>query len=287
MHPLLFRIAELRFHSYPTLLAVAFLVATLLAEREGSLLKRPVYVPPQGAVWVLLGALFGAKVFFLIQYSEPKYLWHAFLLWEAGYVYYGGLIGGFTAGVIYCYRIDNLDFRVADACVPFLALGQGIARFGCFLNGCCWGVVCDLPWAVQFPKGGYAHDLHVAENLIDVSAETSLAVHPTQIYTMAGLVAICLILRHNLKRSPFTFAIFLQYMFFYGLLRFTMEIFRGDSARSIYGLTVSQTISLAMVVIALIVYPIGLKLARRKGSSPPEPPAPAVPEEEPTPAESA
>jgi phosphatidylglycerol:prolipoprotein diacylglycerol transferase len=33
---------------------------------------------------------------------------------------------------------------------------MAIGRIGCFLNGCCFGGACDLPWAVRFPYGSPA-----------------------------------------------------------------------------------------------------------------------------------
>jgi phosphatidylglycerol:prolipoprotein diacylglycerol transferase len=30
---------------------------------------------------------------------------------------------------------------------------MALGRVGCFLNGCCYGGECDLPWAVTFPMG--------------------------------------------------------------------------------------------------------------------------------------
>ena len=270
------------------MLALAFLVCTLLAERDGRLLKKPVWVPPQGAVWTLLGALCGAKVFWILQYSEPKYLYHAFFLWEAGYVYYGGLLGGFAGAAIYCYIIDNFDLRIADVCAPFLALGQGIVRIGCFLNGCCHGGVCEAPWGVQFPRGSYAWDVHIEAGLIESNVQRSLAVHPTQLYMTIGLVAICLMLRWSVKRSPFTFAVFLQYMFLYGILRGVGEIFRGDPAPLILGLRASQTMSIFLIVAALVVYPIlHMRSQRlRVEEAATQEDEPGQPEEEPAPAES-
>jgi phosphatidylglycerol:prolipoprotein diacylglycerol transferase len=35
--------------------------------------------------------------------------------------------------------------------VPSLALGLFLTRIACFLNGCCFGTVCTLPWGVIFP----------------------------------------------------------------------------------------------------------------------------------------
>jgi phosphatidylglycerol:prolipoprotein diacylglycerol transferase len=40
-----------------------------------------------------------------------------------------------------------------DIIAPSAALGMGLGRIGCFLNGCCWGLPADLPWAVRFPFG--------------------------------------------------------------------------------------------------------------------------------------
>ena len=32
-------------------------------------------------------------------------------------------------------------------------LGLAIGRIGCLMNGCCFGGMCDLPWAITFPAG--------------------------------------------------------------------------------------------------------------------------------------
>lgn len=276
MRPLLLELGGLKFHAYPSMLALAFLVCTLSAARDGERLAKPVFIPPQGAVWGLLGALFGAKVFWIIQYQEFKNLWRAFLLWEPGLVFYGGLIGGVVGVTTYLYFTDNIDLRIADVLAPYVALGEGITRVGCFLNGCCWGSVCEVPWGVVFPKGSHAHGDHLRDGLISSSAVGSLPVHPTQLYMTAGLVLSFFIMRYCLKRSPFTFAIALQYMFLYGIVRFIVEIYRGDSAYSVYGMTVSQTLSLALFIGSTTAFLIVIAIRRRRSNIPPdEPPEPA------------
>ena len=35
---------------------------------------------------------------------------------------------------------------------PAIAVGTLFGRLGCFLNGCCYGDTCNLPWAVSFPQ---------------------------------------------------------------------------------------------------------------------------------------
>ena len=39
-----------------------------------------------------------------------------------------------------------------DVLAPSIAVGTLFGRLGCFLNGCCYGDACQLPWAVSFPE---------------------------------------------------------------------------------------------------------------------------------------
>jgi len=252
MKPLLFEIGELRFHSYPVMLAVAFLSCTLLAVREAHRQDPPIPLTPQGGLWAYLGGLFGAKLFYAIQFGWP--LWRSFVLWEGGLVFYGGLIGASAAVAAYLWAARLPRLRTGDAAIPYVALAQAITRVGCFLNGCCWGDVCGLPWAVTFPGGSYAYDSQRAEGLLDSSASLSLPVHPTQLYMVLGLIGVFFILKYALKTKKFDGAVLLLYLFLYGALRFTVEHFRADSARSVLGMTVSQTISLVLAVAGLAAY---------------------------------
>ena len=45
----------------------------------------------------------------------------------------------------------------ADALAPSLVMGQIFGRLGCFMNGCCFGGVCEHAWAVSFPFGSPPH----------------------------------------------------------------------------------------------------------------------------------
>ena len=267
MHPTLLKFAvyeqQLSFHAYPTMLAVAFLVGTLLTVRDANRLDPPIPGTPQGGVWAFLSALVGAKVFWILQYSEPKYLWHMFFVWEGGLVYYGGLIGG-AVGLLAYIKINKFPvLRGGDVCMPFLALGQAITRVGCFLNGCCWGGVTTVPWGIQFPKNSNPYAAQVGKDLIDHSAPVALPVHPTQLYMVFGLLLIFAALKFYSRHKCFDGAVIALYCLLYGSLRFVVEIFRhstfgGDSTPSVLGMTVSQTMSLFLVVGALVAYSIML-----------------------------
>ncbi len=62
---------------------------------------------------------------------------------------------------VYRHRLPGL--ALADLVIPSVLLGVAIGRLGCFLNGCCFGGACELPWAVEFPFGSPPHVRQVQE----------------------------------------------------------------------------------------------------------------------------
>ena len=257
---MLIQIGDYPLHAYATMLSVAFVVGTLLAVREAD--KRGVWISPEVGIWVFLGALLGAKAFYIIQYQAIGELWKMFLLWRGGLVYYGGLGGGMAAAWLYVRHNKIAPFFAADVFVPYLALGQAITRVGCFLNGCCWGGVTAMPWGLRFPAGSPIYSYQVEQGFITAAAGKTLPVHPTQLYMVAGLLVIMLVLKFSLDRRRFTGHTALLYGVLYGVLRFIVEGLRGDSVRSVFGMTVSQTISLALALGCGIAMAVVLKRGR-------------------------
>jgi phosphatidylglycerol:prolipoprotein diacylglycerol transferase len=66
---------------------------------------------------------------------------------------------------------------------------------------------------------------------VPVGAASTYGLHPTQIYEAAGELLIFLALVWLGRRRHTPGAVALAYAFGYGLLRFTVELFRGDDAR--------------------------------------------------------
>ncbi|HEY2147090.1 MAG TPA: prolipoprotein diacylglyceryl transferase, partial [Pirellulales bacterium] len=120
------------------------------------------------ALWLFIGGLVGARLFYVIEYWRDQFYRMdekgSFDFWETlkgvlnfpqgGLVIYGALIGGGVAGLLFWRRYRHLPMlKIADVIAPSMALGLGIGRIGCFLNGCCFGGVAPtLPWAVEFPE---------------------------------------------------------------------------------------------------------------------------------------
>ena len=71
---------------------------------------------------------------------------------EGGLVVYGSLIGGTAAFVLFALRHGLPILATADLLAPCFTAGLAIGRLGCLLNGCCYGGLCDAPWAITFPQ---------------------------------------------------------------------------------------------------------------------------------------
>lgn len=273
MHPTLLSIGPFDFHAYTVTLAIAFLVGVLGAVRENYKRENPFPVTPAGGVWIFFGALLGAKVYWALQYGPTwvddegnGFAWYrVFFLWEGGMVYYGGLIGGFLGGVAYLRFMRVPILPMGDIGLPFLPLGHSIARLGCYLNGCCWGQVTDGPTGVVFPRRSLAWRQQVDDGLIARSAEAPLPVHPTQLYEAFGLFVIFLIMRYAYKHKKFDGSVMLLYPLLYGILRFSVEAFRGDSARALFGMTASQLIGMGLFLGAALAYVVLFQTRWRSG----------------------
>jgi phosphatidylglycerol:prolipoprotein diacylglycerol transferase len=204
------------------------------------------------AIWILIGGLIGARAFFVVEYwGSLKSVWDVFKIWEGGIVFYGCIIGGAVAFVLF-RRLYPFPLRpMLDVIAPALALGIALGRIGCFLNGCCYGDVCSLPWAVTFPRGSSPWSHQVNLGLISESAPRSLPVHPTQLYSaLDGLILLFLLTAYYpLRRRDGEVMALL--MVTYPITRFFIERLRSDEPGMFVGLTISQAISVIVFVLGL------------------------------------
>ena len=149
---------------YGVMLLLGIMAATgLLAWRV-----RRAGLDPEIAVsilfWLFVPGIIGARAFYVIEYwpdfhkpTAEQTFWAVLNVAQGGLVVYGSVIGGLL-GIVAFARWYRLPFlALADLIAPAFALGLAFGRIGCMLNGCCFGGVCDLPWAVTFPWGSPAH----------------------------------------------------------------------------------------------------------------------------------
>ena len=103
----------------------------------------------------------------------------------------------------------------------------GDRGWGCFFNGCCYGVSTSLPWGVDFGDGIPRHPTQIYESLFHLS--------------MAFLLIV--IIRHGwLRNQRLKF-----YLIAYGVYRFFTEFIRPESIYAL-GLTYFQMVAVLMVV---------------------------------------
>jgi len=264
MHPILFEIGRFPVYTYGVLLAAAYLLGlqfALMRARARGL--EPNRVMDLG-IWIIISALAGAKLLLLVVEFDtfgrnPAEL---LTLLRSGGVFYGGLIAAVAVALWYLRRHKMPMWTVTDVFAPGIALGHVIGRMGCLFAGCCFGRPADLPWAITF------HSEYAAQN---VGTPLNIPLHPTQLYEAgAELLILGFLLLIERKGRPFPGRTFWGYLLLYGVSRFFIEFYRGDSRGMVGDLSTSQFVSLLIVPLAIVMLVV---LGRRAG--PRRPPADA------------
>ena len=171
---------------------------------------------------------------------------------RSGGVFYGGLIAAVVMALWYLRRHRMPVWDVTDVFAPGIALGHVIGRLGCLFAGCCFGKPTSVPWAITF------HNEYAARN---VGTPLNVPLHPTQLYEAgAELLILVFLLVTERRGRPFAGRTFWGYLLLYGISRFIIEFFRGDSRGTIGMFSTSQFVSLLIVPLSIIML---IVLARR------------------------
>lgn len=228
MHPILLKAGVFTFYSYGFMVALGFLFAILLAIKIAKRVNIDAEKILDASLFALIGAIIGARTAYVIFYwYELKSPWEAFMVWHGGLVFYGGLVAAILAVILAAKMLKLNALDMLDVAAPATALGYALGRIGCFLNGCCYGGPCSLPWAV----------------------------HPTQIYSsLAGLIMLALLLQVFYKRK-FPGQVFALGITAYSIYRFIIEYFRVNPA-VFMGLNSAQIFSLLLFVTGSVLYAV-------------------------------
>ena len=264
MHPTILKIGSFQIHSYGLLLAVAFLVSIQLFVSRGR--RRGISeeaLHSVALVLLVLAIVGGRGLFVLTHWSDyARDPVGVLRLWEGGLMLYGGYVLAIAGGIVYVRRAGLSLWKVADAAAPAMALGIGIGRLGCFLNGCCFGLPTHSHWGVRFPAGSYSTYVFPGE-----------ALHPSQLYLAAAGILLCATLL-ALDRKPR----FDGWLFWVGVggdavIRFLVDFTRYYDATSFLGtvgrlsFNINQILSAFLLATALVMLRV---LARRPADSAPE-----------------
>ncbi len=272
MLPTLFKIGPVPIHSYGLMMALGFLIALYLGRRDAPRFGVDPDMVSDCGFWTLLMGLLGTRVLYIIMYHDQfswSRPWEWFAIWQGGLVFQGGIPPALLMVYIYARRYKVGFWHLLDMGIPYAALGHAIGRIGCFLNGCCYGLRTDLPWGISFPRvpfdtsqtytGSPVYADHALRYDLNTSIDQwSYPVHPTQLYSFAGLVVIFLVLLYLRNHwRPFHGSIFAVYFMLYGVFRFIVEMFRGDhNPIHLLGLTDQQVFSIIAVVLGIFLFAI-------------------------------
>ena len=243
MWPIILKIGPITIYSYGFMLAVGFLTAVWLAGRNVS--QRPDFDKEKiiDLVLILLvSGIIGARLTYVLL-NIDEYIrspLEIIKIYHGGLVFYGGLITAVLTGWILVRQWEWDFLKTGDILMPYAALGHAFGRIGCLLNGCCYGRPTESFVGICLP--GEINSLH-----------------PTQIYSSLSLLAIFVILRvmgDKVKKRGF---VTYSYFLLYPSARFTIELFRGDVPKILWGLTFSQIVSIMVFLVTIILLTVKRK----------------------------
>lgn len=206
---------------------LAYIVCSIYLSYKKELLtiKQGLIIFP--VIW-FLGAIVGGRFFHWLIYYDTykKYSISPFNLEPTGLIMWGAFIFAFFATIIVA-KITKNDFRkLLDVSAVGSGLIIGFGKIGCFLNGCCYGRLTNLPWGVSFPEGTQAYNYYMYSGNYPVVGNIMPNVHPVQLYeAIAGFlfIPIALYLLNKKIKPGLTFVIFVLY---FSLLRLFAVYFR-------------------------------------------------------------
>jgi phosphatidylglycerol:prolipoprotein diacylglycerol transferase len=246
--PKLIEVGDFFLPAYGVMVALGFLAglwSTLRLARRAGLDTQKIQ---DLVIYCAITGLVGAKLMMFAfdwQYyaRNPGEMFSLSTLRAAG-VYQGGFLLALVFAVFYMRRNRMPVWQTMDCFAPGIALGHALGRIGCFAAGCCYGVLCQRPWAVRFTNPDVKEFSNIPMNV---------PLHPTQIYEALGNLAIFGVLYKLFDPMKRPGGLISLYLVLYSLLRFTVEFFRHHEQAPLFGMSLSHTqwISLATLLLGL------------------------------------
>lgn len=171
-------------------------------------------IPMEKALWIVVGAIFGAflgsKIVYWMENPVKTFQqWNSLTYMMEGKTIVGGLLGGLI-GVETAKKVIGWTRSTGDDFVLPLAVGQMIGRIGCFLTGLSdhtYGIPTNWITGIDFGDG--------------------VKRHPTQLYEIVFLLMLILFLTIIKKRKTlYEGYLFQIYMFSYLMFRFWIDFIK-------------------------------------------------------------
>jgi phosphatidylglycerol---prolipoprotein diacylglyceryl transferase len=287
-------------YGYGLMLVVAFLgcvvAGRFLAKRSGINPDQMVDAVLIAVATGIIGARLCSVLENLHEYTRPdRTVWQnvfsIFNTREGGLTFYGGFLFAIPCTIAYgLYRKANILVGM-DIAAVLVMVGLGFGRIGCFLNGCCYGEQCSLPWAVRFPYYSNAYVDQAASGKITAPTELqdkgiplspdlppvagsarlaalaastyALPVHPTELYSSFTGFLLAALLMMYMGLPHINGRVFALMMMFEGTARYILEMIRVEPAVAsitwrgeVYGLSISMILAIGVFVAGVAMWRI-------------------------------
>ena len=239
MDPVAFTLGSLPIRWYGIMAALGFLSGVAIARLNAKPLGiKDDHITDITVICIIAGIV-GARIFYVIQFWHrdgfDQHLAQIIRVDKGGLVFYGGLLMSIATLYAYCLlkKLNPLD--VLDLMASAVPIGHAFGRVGCFINGCCYGKPCGdgFPLGVHPPSIIKGFDGNI---------------HPVQLYESALNIVVCAVLFVLLRRGALgRGGVTGLYLILYGIMRFSLEFFRGDHIDFVFKLTPAQNIGLLIL----------------------------------------
>lgn len=258
------------------------------------------------AVIALIFGIGGARLSHVLEnldvYTSPaRSAWDNFVaainIRAGGLTFFGGVLLATPACLAYgIWRKVPLRLGM-DIAAPAVMLALCFGRIGCFLNGCCYGAECQVPWAVHFPYHSNAYldqydegRINAGPLVVQDGARTRLAtvdevkrdpdkaryaatkvpgvtkawpVHPSQLYSAFNALLLSAVLVAFFTLQPAPGRVFALMLILKGLTRFLLEMVRTEP--TVLGpLSFSMVVSIPLFIGGLVMWYVFGKMDRRR-----------------------
>lgn len=232
MNPVAFEIFGLSVRWYGIIISFGIILATLITIKEAKKKGYNEDLVIDLLLFAIPASILGARLYYVL-FSWDKYrdnLKDIFNIRQGGLAIHGALIAAVLVTIIYS-KVKNISFwTIADMFAPGIILGQGIGRWGNFVNQEAHGGPTNLPWGII------------------INGEK---VHPTFLYeSLWNFLVFAFLLWFRKNKSKVKGETFLLYIALYSLGRLFIEGLRTDSLMFL-GFRVAQLISLGAILLSI------------------------------------
>lgn len=220
--------------AFAAALSVGAAVTVRRAVRRGMSLE----LATRACLAACVGAVVGARVgWVLLHPAATGSVEGVAAFYRGGLSVWGGFAGALAFAKLASRETGTTLRELADLAAPSFGIGVVLARVGCYLEGCDFGVPLStnapqfLVTLGTFPKDSPAWVAHVLARGLSISESSSLPVHPVVLYEALGGVALTTIafLLARRKKTP-TGALFATVSVAYLVLRVSLDWLRDDPA---------------------------------------------------------